>query len=176
MHYHLTASCLLGCDAHRISRLIADWTLTWPPNRMLLDVRASQKNRHLFFVEIDADGCRLVNLYTYLYMYQLLKYVMQKSMIVLLQSDYRYQFSLLWESNCCLMSDQQFSAISWQELVTFDEMIVMSTLYYTNTLSLIFIVLAHWNNNLWTDMLLHSDTLSWFWANQSLLLILILHA
>jgi hypothetical protein len=64
---------------------------------------------------------------------QLLKYVMQKSMIVLLQSDYRYQFSLLWESNCCLMSDQQFSAISWQELVTFDEMIVMSTLYYTNT-------------------------------------------
>ena len=36
-------------------------------------------------------------------------------------------------------------------------------------LSWIFIVLAHWNNNSWVDMLHHSDTLSWFWANQSLL-------
>ena len=36
-------------------------------------------------------------------------------------------------------------------------------------LSWIFIVLAHWNNSPWVDMLLHSDTLSWFRANQSLL-------
>jgi hypothetical protein len=31
-----------------------------------------------------------------------------------------------------------------------------------NTLSLIFVVLAHWNNILWVDMSLYSDTLSWF--------------
>jgi len=31
-----------------------------------------------------------------------------------------------------------FSAILWQEQVTFDEMIMMSTLYYTNILSWIF--------------------------------------
>jgi hypothetical protein len=33
-------------------------------------------------------------------------------------------------------------------------------------------VLAHWNNNPQVDMLPHSDTLSWFWANQSLLFLL----
>ena len=64
------------------------------------------------------------------------------------------------------------SAISWQEQITFDEMIMMSTLYKTIALSLIFIVLAHWNNNRWVDMPHHSDTLFWFWANQSLLLLL----
>jgi hypothetical protein len=42
-------------------------------------------------------------------------------------------------------------------------------LFYTNTLSWIFIVLAHWNNSPWIDMLLHSYSLSWFRANQSLL-------
>ena len=36
----------------------------------------------------------------------------------------------------------------------------------------IWIVLAHWNNSPWIDMLLHWDTLSWFRANQSLLLLL----
>ena len=72
IHYYPTTSCLLGCDAQRISRLIADWTLTWPPNRMSLDIKASHKNRHLFFVEINADECCLVNLYIYLYMHQLL--------------------------------------------------------------------------------------------------------
>jgi hypothetical protein len=35
----------------------------------------------------------------------------------------------------------------------------------------IFILLSHWNNSLWVDMSLHSDILSWFWANQSLLLL-----
>ena len=35
--------------------------------------------------------------------------------------------------------------------------------------SWIFIVLAHWNNSLWIDMSTHSDTLFWFWANQSAL-------
>jgi hypothetical protein len=35
-----------------------------------------------------------------------------------------------------------------------------------------FIVLAHWNNSLRIDMSPHSDTLSWFRANQSLLFLL----
>ena len=39
-------------------------------------------------------------------------------------------------------------------------------------LSLIFIVLAHWNNSLPVDMSLHSNTLFWFRANQSLLFLL----
>jgi hypothetical protein len=54
----------------------------------------------------------------------------------------------------------------------FDEMIIMSALYYTNTLSWILIVLAHWNNSLWVDMSIHLDTLPWFQVNQSLLLLL----
>ena len=41
-----------------------------------------------------------------------------------------------------------------------------------NTLIYIFIVLAHWNNSLRIDMLLHFDTLSWFRANQSWLCVL----
>jgi hypothetical protein len=35
-----------------------------------------------------------------------------------------------------------------------------------------FIVLAHWNNSPSIDMSLHWVTLFWFWANQSLLLLL----
>ena len=40
-----------------------------------------------------------------------------------------------------------FSATSLREQVTFDEMIMMCAFYKTNTLSWIFIVLAHWINN-----------------------------
>jgi hypothetical protein len=54
-----------------------------------------------------------------------------------------------------------------------NEMMIRSALYQTNTLSWIFIVLAHWNNIPRIDMLPHSDTLSWFRANQSLLFLLI---
>jgi len=49
-----------------------------------------------------------------------------------------------------------FTTIPWQEY----------------KLSWIFIVPAHWNNSPWLDMSLHLDTLSWFWANLSLLLLL----
>ena len=45
-------------------------------------------------------------------------------------------------------------------------------LYLTYMLSWIFIVLAHWNNSLQVDMSLHSDTLFWFRANQSLFFLL----
>jgi hypothetical protein len=54
----------------------------------------------------------------------------------------------------------------------FNEMMMRSGLYLTNTLSWIFIVLAHWNNSPQVDMLPHADTLSWFQANQSLLFLL----
>ena len=54
----------------------------------------------------------------------------------------------------------------------FNEMIMLFALYYTNTLSWIFIVLANWNNSLRVGMSLHSDTLFWFRTNQSLLFLL----
>jgi hypothetical protein len=49
----------------------------------------------------------------------------------------------------------------------FNEMMMRSTLYYTNMLSWIFIVLAHWNNSPLVDMLL-----SRFQVNQSFLFLL----
>jgi len=39
-------------------------------------------------------------------------------------------------------------------------MMMMYTLYWTNTLSWIFIVLAHWNNSLMVDTSLLMNTLS----------------
>ena len=45
-------------------------------------------------------------------------------------------------------------------------------LYTRLTLNWISIVLAHWTNSLWVDMSFFSDTLFWFWINQSLLLLL----
>jgi hypothetical protein len=49
-----------------------------------------------------------------------------------------------------------------------NETMMRSALYYTNTLSMIFILLAHWNNSPRVAMSPHSDTL----ANQSLLFLL----
>ena len=54
--------------------------------------------------------------------------------------------------------------------IHFNEMMMMSALYWSNTPSWISIVLVHWDNSLWVYKLLHSDKLSWFLANQSLLL------
>ena len=54
----------------------------------------------------------------------------------------------------------------------FNEMMMRSSLFYTYTLSWIFIVLAHWNNSLRVDMSLHSDTLFWIQANQSFFFLL----
>jgi hypothetical protein len=72
-----------------------------------------------------------------------------------------------WVSDCCLMPIQQFFSH-----------IMASRSYFSmrwswwSSFCWIFIVLAHWNNSLRIDMSLHSDTLFWFWANQSLLLLL----
>jgi hypothetical protein len=52
-------------------------------------------------------------------------------------------FFYIKASDCYLTLNEQPSAISWPEQVTFDEM-VMSTLYYTNMLS--------WNFNSATSL------------------------
>ena len=49
--------------------------------------------------------------------------------------------------------------------LNFDEMI-MSALYWTNTLSYIFIVVTLWSNGMRVDISLHSNTLLWFQAIQ----------
>jgi hypothetical protein len=54
----------------------------------------------------------------------------------------------------------------------FNEMMMRSALFSTNMLSWIFIVLARRNNSPRVDMSLHSDTLFWFRANQSLVFLL----
>jgi len=58
-----------------------------------------------------------------------------------------FQFSKgEWVIDGFLTPNKQFSAISWREQVKYDEMIMLSALYWTKTLSWNFIVLAHWNN------------------------------
>ena len=53
-----------------------------------------------------------------------------------------------WVSGYCLMPNKQFSAILWWEQAKFDKMMMtmLSALYQTNSLSRIFVQLAHWNN------------------------------
>jgi len=58
------------------------------------------------------------------------------------------------------------------KLIFNERMMMMAALFWTNMLSWIFIVLAHWKNNLQVDMSLHSDTLFWFRAKPSLLFLL----
>ena len=63
-----------------------------------------------------------------------------------------------------------FSAIWWREQVNFqwdDDDVRFALDQHTE--KFFFIVLAHWNNSPWVDISLHSDTLFWFRANQSLL-------
>jgi hypothetical protein len=70
----------------------------------------------------------------------------------------------------CQLSN--FSAISWREQVNFqwdDDKIRFVLDKHTE---LIFKVLAHWNNSPRLDMSLHSATLFWYPANQSLILLL----
>jgi hypothetical protein len=62
------------------------------------------------------------------------------------------------------------SICAWKKnhKLIFNEMMMRSTLYYTNTLS--FIVLSHWNNSSQIDMWPHWDILSKFRVNQSYVL------
>ena len=63
-----------------------------------------------------------------------------------------------------------FAGISWPEQITvqWDD----NDVHFVLDQHDVFIVLAHWNNIPWVDMSLHSYTLSWFQANQSLLSLL----
>jgi predicted class III extradiol MEMO1 family dioxygenase len=62
---------------------------------------------------------------------------------------------------------QFFSYIMAKNMLIFNEMMMRSALYWTNMLSWILIVLAHWNNSPRIDMSPHSITLSLFRVNQS---------
>ena len=57
------------------------------------------------------------------------------------------------------------------ELIS-NEMMMRPALFLTNTLSWIFLALAHWINSPRIDMSLYSGTLFWFRANQYLLFLL----
>ena len=68
------------------------------------------------------------------------------------------------------LSQQLFTYIITR--INFIEIMMISYLYKTNTLSLIFMVLAHWNNSPRINLSPPSDTFAWFWVNQSLLFLL----
>ena len=68
-----------------------------------------------------------------------------------------------WVSDSCLKPIQQFFSYI---MLIFNAMMMRPALFQTNTLSWIFIVLAHWNNSLQVIMSLHSGTLFWFQGNQ----------
>jgi hypothetical protein len=68
-----------------------------------------------------------------------------------------------------IVNSAMFRLYHGENKLIFNAMMNMSTLYYTNTLVLILIVIAHWNNSARIDVLPHSDTLSLFPTNQSLL-------
>ena len=97
---------------------------------------------------------------------------------------YRYIISILttkilqWVSGWLLFNANSaiFQLYHSENKLFFNEMIMRSALYETNTLSWFCIVLAHWNNSPQICMSPHSDTLSWFRANQSLLFLLMLRA
>jgi hypothetical protein len=78
-------------------------------------------------------------------------------------------------NDCCLMPNERFFSYIMvrTSYVANNEVIMMSSLYYTNTVSWIFIFLAHFKKKRSADnMSLHSDTLSWFWASQYFLFLL----
>ena len=78
-------------------------------------------------------------------------------------------------SDCCL-TPTTFQPYHGENKLIFNEKMMRSAFYYTNTLSWNFTVLVHWNNSPLIDMSLHSDTLSWFRPNQCLLSLSLLNA
>ena len=67
---------------------------------------------------------------------------------------------LLFNANSAI-----FQLYHGENKLSVNEMMMTSALY---TLNWIFVKLAHWNNNPQVDMSVHSNTLSWFRANQYL--------
>jgi len=78
---------------------------------------------------------------------------------------------VIWVSEWFLLNTNSaiFQLYHGENKLIFNEMMMMFALFSSNKLSWNFIVLVHWNNSLRVDMSLHSNTLSWFLANQSLL-------
>ena len=74
---------------------------------------------------------------------------------------------LLFNTNSAI-----FQLYHGENKLIFNAMMMRFALFWTNTLSWIFIVLAHWNNSPRIAKSPHSDTLSWFRPNQSLLFLL----
>ena len=72
----------------------------------------------------------------------------------------------------CICNTAIFQLYHGDNKLIFNEMMMRSALYQTNTRRWFFIVLAHWNNSPPIDMVPHSDTLFWFRANQFLLVLL----
>jgi hypothetical protein len=81
-----------------------------------------------------------------------------------------------WVSDCCLTPTQQCVSCIMVNMLIFHEMMMRFTLYLSDTLSWIFIVIAHWNNSLRIDMSHISDILSWFRANHNQSLLFLLNA
>ena len=91
--------------------------------------------------------------------------------VLLRYTDSDYPFGIFklfldgrWQNVCCLLSNEWLlcNAISaifrlyhGENKLIFNEMMIRSTLYWTNTVCWIFIVLAHWNNSPRIDMLHH---------------------
>ena len=65
-----------------------------------------------------------------------------------------------------------FQLYHGENKLIFNEIMIKFALFQTNKLSWFVIALVHCNNCLRVDMSLHSDTLFWFRANQSLFLLL----
>ena len=73
-----------------------------------------------------------------------------------------------WVSDWCLTPKQLFFSYIMARTSYNNIIIMMSALYKTSALTLDLLVLAHWNNNLPVNILLHVDTLSLIRANKSL--------
>ena len=84
-------------------------------------------------------------------------------------------FTFMLRIILCHLSEWVFSnlsAISWRKQVYHQRDDDEVRCVLDQHAELDFIVLAHWNNSLWVDMTLHSDTLFRFRANQPLLFLL----
>jgi hypothetical protein len=76
------------------------------------------------------------------------------------KSSIYFLYKNIWVSEWLLFNANSaiFQLYHDETKLIFNEMMMMSTLNKTNMLSWICILLAHWNNSLWVDMSLHSDT------------------
>ena len=66
-----------------------------------------------------------------------------------------------------------FQQYNGETMESYISMMKMSDFYFSNRLSGIFIVLAHWKISLWINMSLQYEIISWFRDNQSLFLLLL---